>query len=60
MSIDLSQFEAGKIYDGTYDKDLKSLQDRLSELQALHILHEARTLSSKAGMPQARAEQLSA
>ena len=44
MSIDLSQFEAGKIYDGTYDKDLKSLQDRLSELQALHILHEARTL----------------
>ncbi|WP_397604513.1 hypothetical protein [Sphingorhabdus sp.] len=44
MSIDLSKFEAGKIYDGIYDKDLKSLQDRLSELQALHILHEARTL----------------
>ena len=44
MSIDLSQFEAGIIYDGTYEKDLKSLQDRLSELQALHILNEARTL----------------
>lgn len=44
MSIDLFQFEAGKIYTGTYDTDLKSLQDRLSELQALHILHEARTL----------------
>ena len=44
MSIDLSKFEAGKIYDGVYDQDLKSLQDRLSELQALHILHEARTL----------------
>lgn len=44
MSINLAQFESGKIYDGTYDADLKSLQDRLSELQALHILHEARTL----------------
>ena len=44
MPIDLSQFEVGKAYDGPYEKDLKSLQDSLSELQALHILHEARTL----------------
>ena len=44
MSIDLSQFEAGKTYDGTYEKDLKRLQERLSKLQALHILHDARTL----------------
>lgn len=44
MPIDLSQFEVGKAYDGPYEKDLKRLQDSLSELQALHILHEARTL----------------
>jgi polyphosphate kinase 2 (PPK2 family) len=44
MSIDLSQYEAGKKYEGMYDKDLKDLQDRMSKLQALHILHEARTL----------------
>jgi len=41
MSIDLSQFEAGKKYIGTYDTDLKDLQDRMSKLQALHILHGA-------------------
>ncbi|MFN3619817.1 polyphosphate kinase 2 family protein [Sphingorhabdus sp.] len=44
MNIDLSQFESGKKYDGTYDSDLKDLQDRMSRLQALHILHGARTL----------------
>ncbi len=44
MAIDLSNFETGKKYGGTYDKDLKELQDRLSKLQSLHILHKARTL----------------
>ena len=44
MSIDLSQYESGKKYNGTYDNDLKDLQDRMSKLQALHILHGARTL----------------
>ena len=44
MSIDLSQFESGTKYSGSYDKDLKILQDRLATLQALHILHGARTL----------------
>jgi AMP-polyphosphate phosphotransferase len=42
--IDLSDFEAGEKYDGDYDEDLKKLQDRLAELQSLHILHNARTL----------------
>ena len=44
MKIDLSDFETGKRYDGDYDADLKQLQSRLSELQSLHILHDARTL----------------
>ncbi len=44
MAIDLSDYESGKKYDGNYDDDLKALQDRLAELQSLHILHEARTL----------------
>lgn len=44
MSIDLSQYEAGKKYSGDYDNDLKNLQDQMSKLQALHILHGARTL----------------
>ena len=42
--IDLSDFESGKKYSGDYDNDLKDLQNRLSELQSLHILHNARTL----------------
>lgn len=44
MKIDLADFESGKKYDGDYDTDLKALQDRMSELQSLHILHNARTL----------------
>jgi AMP-polyphosphate phosphotransferase len=43
-TFDLSDFEAGKKYDGDYDADLEVLQDRLAELQALHILHKCRTL----------------
>ena len=42
--IDLSDFESGAKYDGDYDADLKALQDRMAELQSLHILHGARTL----------------
>ena len=42
--IELSNFEVGKKYDGNYDDDLKKLQNRLAELQSLHILHNARTL----------------
>lgn len=44
MAIDLSHFESGKKYAGNYDKDVKDLQDQLAKLQALHILHGARTL----------------
>ena len=42
--IHISDYESGKKYDGDYDADLKQLQDRLAELQSLHILHNARTL----------------
>lgn len=44
MTIDLSNFESGKKYGGSYEKDLKELQERLSKLQSLHILHKAKTL----------------
>jgi AMP-polyphosphate phosphotransferase len=44
MAIDLSDYETGEKYDGDYDDDLKALQDRMAELQSLHILHNARTL----------------
>ncbi len=44
MAIDLSDYESGEKYDGNYEDDLKKLQDRLAELQSLHILHGARTL----------------
>jgi len=39
MAIDLSNYASGTKYEGTYDEDLKALQDRLSRLQSLHILH---------------------
>jgi AMP-polyphosphate phosphotransferase len=44
MPIDLSQYEAGNKFDGNYDEQLKKLQDKMAELQSLHILHDARTL----------------
>ncbi len=49
MTIDLADFERGKKYDGNYDKALAKLQDRLAELQALHIIHGCRTLIVFAG-----------
>jgi AMP-polyphosphate phosphotransferase len=44
MTITLSDFETGAKYDGNYDKKLAKLQDRLADLQSLHILHNCRTL----------------
>jgi AMP-polyphosphate phosphotransferase len=44
MSIDLSNYESGKKYKGDYDADLANLQDQLTELQSLHIIHDCRTL----------------
>lgn len=44
MAIDLSDYESGKKYDGSYDEDLKKIQGRLAELQSLHIIHKCRTL----------------
>ena len=44
MTINLSDYDSGKKYDSDYNDDLKQLQDRLAELQSLHILHRARTL----------------
>jgi AMP-polyphosphate phosphotransferase len=43
-TINISDFESGKKYAGDYDKDLADLQDRLADLQALHIVHGCRTL----------------
>lgn len=44
MTIDLSDFENGKKYQGDYDADLEKLHDRLADLQSLHIIHNCRTL----------------
>ncbi len=44
MTINLSDFESGAKFDGNFDKKLEKLQDRLSELQSLHILHNCSTL----------------
>jgi AMP-polyphosphate phosphotransferase len=44
MTIDLCNYETGAKYSGDYDEDLAKLQDRLAELQSLHILHKCRTL----------------
>ncbi len=44
MTIKLSDYETGAKFDGNYDKKLAKLQDRLAELQSLHILHNCRTL----------------
>lgn len=44
MAIDLSDYESGKKYDGSYDEDLKKIQGRLADLQSLHIIHKCRTL----------------
>ena len=44
MTIDLSEFEKGAKFKGDFDKAIEALQERLAELQALHIVHGCRTL----------------
>jgi AMP-polyphosphate phosphotransferase len=44
MSVDLSDYESGKKYDGHYSKDIAALQKQLADQQALHIVHKCRTL----------------
>ncbi|RDE05376.1 polyphosphate kinase 2 family protein [Sphingomonas aracearum] len=39
MTIKLSDFEAGTPFDGKYDKQLASLQERLAHIQVAHIVH---------------------
>ena len=44
MAIDLSDYEAGKKYDGDYDHDLAKLQKRLAHIQVAHIVHKRRAV----------------
>ena len=44
MSIDLTQFEAGKKYRGHYARDLARLQARLERIHVAHIVHGARAV----------------
>jgi polyphosphate kinase 2 (PPK2 family) len=39
MGIKLSDFEAGRKYDGDYEADLAALQERLARIQIAHIIH---------------------
>jgi AMP-polyphosphate phosphotransferase len=39
MSINLTDFESGKKYDGDYDAQLLALQKRLARIQVAHIIH---------------------
>ena len=39
MTIDLSDFEDGRKYDGDYAADLLALQERLARIQVAHIVH---------------------
>jgi len=40
----LSKYEKGIPFDGDYAKSLKKLQKRLAKLQALHIVHDCKTM----------------
>jgi len=44
MTINLSDYEAGRKHDGDYDRDLKALQDRLSRVLVSHIVHKRRSV----------------
>ncbi|MBO9711883.1 polyphosphate kinase [Sphingomonas sp.] len=44
MSIDLSDYEAGKPLKGDYDKKLAKLQKRLSHIHVAHIVHKRRAV----------------
>lgn len=44
MTIDLSMLESGSKYGGDYAEDLAAVQERLGQIQAAHIVHNARSL----------------
>jgi polyphosphate kinase 2 (PPK2 family) len=44
MTINLSDYEAGKKYDGDYADDLAALQTRLAHIQVAHIVHKRRAI----------------
>ncbi|MFK7842996.1 MAG: polyphosphate kinase 2 family protein [Sphingorhabdus sp.] len=44
MTIDLSDYESGDKFDGDYSDSLKALQERLSCIQAKHIIHGCRSI----------------
>lgn len=44
MTINLSDFESGAEFDGSYDKALAKLQKRLSHIQTAHIVHKRRAI----------------
>jgi polyphosphate kinase 2 (PPK2 family) len=44
MAIDLSDYEAGKKYDGDYSDDLEALQERLARLMVAFIVHKKSAL----------------
>jgi polyphosphate kinase 2 (PPK2 family) len=44
MTIDLKDYEAGKKYDGDYDRDLAGLQKRLAHIQVAHIVRGRRAV----------------
>lgn len=44
MKIDLGDYEAGKDFDGDYDKALAKIQKRLSHIHYAHIVHRRRAI----------------
>jgi len=44
MAIDLKDYESGDKFDGDYSDTLKELQERLSRIQAKHIIHGCRSI----------------
>ena len=44
MTIQLSDYESGKPFQGDYDAELKKLQTRLSYVQVSHIVHRKRAI----------------
>ncbi len=44
MSINLSDYESGKKFDGDYAEALIAVQERLSHIQVAHIVHKKRAL----------------
>lgn len=44
MTLHLSDYEAGKKYDGDYGDDLSALQERLAHIQVAHIVRRKRAI----------------